>query len=235
MGESCFDDCSSLKKIYFGKSFEGYLNYEQEVAERERFGYDPEDSREDVRLDRFAYREGLLKEIQVSKKNPFFSSENGVMYDKKKEVLYMYPAGKADTKFKVPKSVRKIRATAFYGCNHLRSVEIFGKKTVIQQVAFWKNTNLKSVKIYGERTKIEEEAFYECKKLESIAVHGEKSWIVSRAFEKCKNIKSVTISGKKTDIEIKAFGQSKDFTIYGKAGSEAQKFAKEYKKKFVVI
>lgn len=235
MDLSCFEYCSSLKKIYFGKSFEGYLNYEQEVADRESFGYDPKDVREDVRLDCFVLGAGALKEIQVSKKNPYFSTKNGVMYDKKKEVLYIYPSGKTDTKFKIPRSVRKVRVFAFRECDHLRSIEIFGKKTVIQPAAFSGNVNLNSVKIYGEGTKIEEEAFYKCKKLRSIAVYGEKSWIVSRAFKRCKNIKSVTISGKKTEIEPKAFGQSKNFTIYGKEDSEAQKFAKKYKKKFVVI
>lgn len=235
MDDSCFDDCSSLQKIYFGKSFEGFLNYEQEVAEKKSFGYDPKDVREDARLKNFAGGAGALMEIQVSGKNPFFSSENGVMYDKKKTVLYMYPAGKKNAAFKAPKSVRKIRVWAFHECNNLRSVEIFGKKTVIQPGAFSRNANLNSVKTHGKRTKIEEGAFYICKKLKSVAVYGENSWIVSRAFRKCKNIRSVNIFDKKTVIEVKAFGQSKNFTIYGKVGSDAQQFAKTYKKKFVVI
>lgn len=235
MEDSCFDDCSSLQKIYFGKSFEGFLNYEQEVAEQKRFGYNPKDAREDARLKNFASDAGALKEIQVSGKNPFFSSENGVMYDKKKEVLYMYPAGKKDATFKAPKSVRKIRVWAFRECDALRSIEIFGKKTVIQSGAFMRNANLNSVKIHGRGTKIEEEAFYKCKKIKSIAVYGEDSWIISWAFRGCKNIQSVTIFDKKTVIEVEAFGQSKKFTIYGKVGSDAQQFAKTYKKKFVAI
>lgn len=228
IGSHCLSDCTSLKRVYFGKSFEGYLDYKQDVSD----GY----KAEDARLNRwFVNDTRSLKEIKVSKKNPFFSTENGVMYDKKKEVLYVYPEGKKDIKFKIPKSVRKIRAWAFDQCNHLRTVEIFGQKTEIQSTVFWKNTNLKSVKIYGEGTKLEEESFYQCKKLKSVAVYGEKSWIASKAFKRCKNIKSVTISGKKTEIEPKAFGQSKNFTIYGKEDSEAQKFAKDYNKKFVVI
>lgn len=114
-------------------------------------------------------------------------------------------------------------------------LKFLAKKTVIQPGAFSRNANLNSVKIHGKRTKIEEEAFYICKKLKSVTVYGENSWIVSRAFRKCKNIRSVIIFDKKTVIEVKAFGQSKDFTIYGKVGSDAQQFAKTYKKKFVVI
>ena len=235
MEDSCFDGCNSLQKIYFGKSFEGFLNYEQEVAERKTFGYNPKDVREDARLQNFAVGTGSLKEIQVSGKNPFFSSENGVMYDKKKEILYMYPAGKKDASFQVPKSVRKIRTWSFYECGHLRSIETFARKTVIQSGAFTRNARLNSVKIYGKGTKIEEEAFYICKRLNSIAVYGYDSWIVSRAFRRCKNIRSVIINDKKTVIEVKAFGQSKNYTIYGKPGSDAQLFAKTYKKKFVVI
>lgn len=228
IGYDCLSGCTTLKKIYFGKSFEGYLDYKLEVYD----GYQAEDARLNHS---FVTDARSLMEIQVSKKNPFFSARNGVMYDKKQEVLYVYPAGKTDTKYEVPKSVRKIRAKAFEDCNYLRSVDIFGEKTKIQFAAFLENANLKSVKIYGKNAKIEEEAFSQCKKLNSITMYGEKTVIAYRAFEGCDNIKSITIYGKKTKLEEESFGNSKDFTIYGKAGSKAQAFAKKYKKNFIAI
>jgi hypothetical protein len=49
-----------------------------------------------------------LTAINVDPGNTAYTSENGVLYNKAKTILYTYPAGKADTSFTIPNSVTNV-------------------------------------------------------------------------------------------------------------------------------
>lgn len=63
-----------------------------------------------------------LKEVCVAKDNPFFTSENGVLFDKEKEELLLYPAAKKGKKYVIPITVNKIYEKAFEDCNELEEI-----------------------------------------------------------------------------------------------------------------
>lgn len=70
-----------------------------------------------------------LTEIVVDPNNPLYSSENGVLYhnginEARKTTLSVYPAGKKDTAFTVPDSVKNIEPLAFYGNGYLMALTI---------------------------------------------------------------------------------------------------------------
>ena len=49
-----------------------------------------------------------LSNITVEKNNNYYSSENGVLFNKEKNKLIKYPSGKKDTNYKIPNSVTEI-------------------------------------------------------------------------------------------------------------------------------
>lgn len=55
-----------------------------------------------------------LKEISVDEENEKYSSNDGVLFDKKKETLMYYPRAKQSTEYTVPNTVRYINNCSFY-------------------------------------------------------------------------------------------------------------------------
>ncbi|MBR0485514.1 MAG: leucine-rich repeat domain-containing protein [Oscillospiraceae bacterium] len=86
-----------------------------------------------------------LEKITVSENNPYFTSLDGVLYNKDFTELYCCPAGKK--KIKIPETVVKVRKFAFCGCRHLTEIRIPASVKHIQYGAFRQCTNLKEILI----------------------------------------------------------------------------------------
>lgn len=70
------------------------------------------------------YKNEFLEEYNVSENNEYFSSENGVLYNKDKTILIDYPNNKKDTSFVVPDTVTKIDFKYFDFIKNLDSIQI---------------------------------------------------------------------------------------------------------------
>ena len=98
-----------------------------------------------------------LEEIVVDKDNPYYMSEDGVLYSKDKKTLIFYPRKKSDTFFCVPGGVEYIMSEAFY-----------------------KNSCLKRVSIPASVEKIGANPFSGCAYLKEIEVDPENIYFVSK-------------------------------------------------------
>ncbi len=65
-----------------------------------------------------------LKEIIVDENNPYFAVEDGVLFDNKKEELWLYTPGKEESIYEVPDTVKRIEEEAFRGIWHLDRLEL---------------------------------------------------------------------------------------------------------------
>jgi hypothetical protein len=65
-----------------------------------------------------------LTSINVNASNPNYSSDNGILFNKDKTTLIIYPQGKNATSYSIPSTVTSIADAAFMGCNGLTSVTI---------------------------------------------------------------------------------------------------------------
>ena len=65
-----------------------------------------------------------LIEYEADEGNDFFSSEDGVLYNKDKSVLISYPRGKEDRVFYIPDSVNSFSSYAFSNCENLYSLYV---------------------------------------------------------------------------------------------------------------
>uniref|UniRef100_UPI001485FDE5 leucine-rich repeat domain-containing protein n=1 Tax=[Clostridium] hylemonae TaxID=89153 RepID=UPI001485FDE5 len=92
-----------------------------------------------------------LMSFAVADGNGHFSSENGVLYDKKMETLLIYPIGNADTSFVLPDGVRTIKGGAFYDCLSLTKVIFPDSLETIEDAAFYDCGGLASLTFLGDR------------------------------------------------------------------------------------
>ena len=70
-------------------------------------------------IDKNAFKDCLgLTAIQVAEENPYFASEDGVLFSKDKKTLLLYPAGK-EGHYTIASSVTAIGPRAFRQCSHI--------------------------------------------------------------------------------------------------------------------
>ncbi len=102
-----------------------------------------------------------LKNIIVEDSNAYFSSSDGVLFNKDKTALLCYPAGKTETSYDIPGSVTDIDVLAFGNCTSLTSMVIPDNVININSQAFLYCTSLLSVTI-GRNVKYMVTAFMNC-------------------------------------------------------------------------
>lgn len=177
IGAEAFSDCHKLNSIniplnleYIGEwAFFDCFELEGEV-------YIPE---------RVSYIEGRvfpictkLEAINVSEKNPFYTSIDGVLFSKDKTVLLECPAGKQGC-FDIPASVVEIGCRAFYHCRKLE-----GTIEIPQGVKY----------IYGQ-------TFEGCNSIDAIILHEGLEYIGEYAFDSCDKIQEIHLPSSVKTIE----------------------------------
>ena len=140
----------------------------------------------------FFYCESL-KSITVDTNNKNYLSADGVLYNKNKTKLIVYPIQKADTVFEIPNSVTIIDEAAFFLCGNLTKVTIPNSVKTISDAAFAYCDGLKNVAIPNSVATIGEAAFTGCANLKSVTIPGSVTSIGEGAFLECESLASVTV------------------------------------------
>jgi hypothetical protein len=143
--------------------------------------------------------------ITVAADNAHYSSDDGVLFNKNKTTLILYPSDKQQDTYTIPDSVTAIEKSAFNCCENLKSITIPNSVTSIGRAAFLNCTGLTSVTIPNSVTYIGLEAFSNCTGLASVTIPDNMTSIPYGAFLSCKSLTSVTIHNSVTSIEGGAF------------------------------
>ena len=141
-----------------------------------------------------------LTEISVDANNSKYLSENGVLFDKDKKVLYTYPAGKSGNSYTVPNTVKQIFAYAFGDCVNLENITLNEGLVTIFPAAFIQCTSLKSIKIPSTVTALGAQAFAGCTSLTEIPVDDNNS--------KYTSVDGVLFDKNKTTLIVYPCGKS---------------------------
>ena len=83
-----------------------------------------------------------LKQINVSDKNMFYSSCDGVLYNKDKTILYLYPSNNQSTNFIIPETVRSIEYKAFQYNKWLNKLILTKNIKKVANISFYECSNL---------------------------------------------------------------------------------------------
>ena len=136
-----------------------------------------------------------LTAIEVSDNNKNYFSINGILFNKDKFELIIYPAGKKNREYKIPNSVTGIGTFAFSGCDALINITIPNSVTSIGWSVFEYCTSLKSVTIPDSVKYIGDSAFLSCDALTSITIPNSVTSIDYCAFKWCENLKDIYYLG----------------------------------------
>lgn len=178
-----------------------------------------------------AFNGTVLVELYIDENNPYFSSQDCVVFNKDKTILlhYLYsqlrsytiPGSVLEiyedafytcpqlTGITIPASVTKIGISAFYGCTGLSEVSIPNGVTVINDSVFYGCTGLTSVSFPNALASIGVSAFSGCSKLDGIIFPGTLVVINSKAFINCAALTTLVIPNSVTAIGSEAFSGCK--------------------------
>lgn len=149
-----------------------------------------------------------LETIIVDKNNKHYCNDSyGVLYNKDKTQLILYPAKNPRTSYSVspetttikesaftnsllekiilPVSITNIEANAFSYCTNLRSINIPPAVSTIREGTFFKCDSLLSIEIPNTVSVIENGAFASCEMLYNITIPDTVNYIGNLAFSHC--------------------------------------------------
>lgn len=133
----------------------------------------------------------LLENINVAPENKHFSSDNGVLYDKKQTTLLCYPTnGKKE--YVIPSTVISIADYSFYATTGIEKITIPANVTSIGKYAF-NNSKIKEFVFLGNKPDFCDYAFSSCQAIIYYPA-GNSTWddidILSSAYPQLKFIAS---------------------------------------------
>ncbi|MDD6840754.1 MAG: leucine-rich repeat protein [Spirochaetales bacterium] len=99
-----------------------------------------------------------LKKITVSDDNKYYTSKEGVLFDKSMSKLICYPEGKEVTSYTIPESVTSLEPYALQGSS-LNTIQLPNKLTLIREGALSYMSGISSINIPENVTDIEPNAF----------------------------------------------------------------------------
>jgi hypothetical protein len=109
-----------------------------------------------------------LTAITMAEPNDFYSSVDGVLFNKHQTTLIQCPGGRAGS-YTIPDTVTLIESEAFNRCG-LTGVTIPNSVTGIGDLVFWRCNNLTNISIPDSVISIASLAIYECASLSAITV-----------------------------------------------------------------
>ena len=135
-----------------------------------------------------------LTAISVNATNAFFSSTNGILFDKNKTTLIQYPIANTGS-YLVPGTVVNIGDGAFGDAFGLTSIVILNGVTNIAQQAFYGCLNLSGVFLGNGVKTIGPNAFFYCSNLTDVVFPASLTSLGQYSFGGCLNLSGVCFSG----------------------------------------
>jgi len=143
--------------------------------------------------------------INVDGKNKYFSSVDGVLYNKDKTVIIRCPSNYPNETFVIPNTVEKIAYGCFSNVKALKSVIMSNSVKEIDENAFAYCSNLEEIKLSKNIKSIERYTFNYCISLKEIVLPSGLINIEEYAFSYCQTLTTITIPESVKAIDYHAF------------------------------
>ena len=187
IGELAVQRCDNLSKIVIGKNIEsidkwGIINCR------------------------------YLKKIVVDEENKFFSDLDGIMMNRDKTTLLVYPnahiaeydkngALKETVSVAVPEGVETISYGAFYKCYAIEEIILPPSVSVIEERAFHGCENLKSAVLNEGLRSLGKDAFMRCYSLAEITLPSTLREVGDFVFYDCNILRDITILAPQSELK----------------------------------
>ena len=158
-----------------------------------------------------------LTNINVDSNNPNYSSQDGVLFNKNKTILFQYPTWNSRLTYTVPSTVTTIESRSFgvlnFSENKLENIVLNNDLLTILDFAFV-NCKFTQINLPDKLTNIGIASFQSCLNLTSITIPSSVTNISLQAFNNCTNLTSVTFLGLIPTIDSSNFGITGDNVTY---------------------
>ncbi len=142
-----------------------------------------------------AFETNQIEKINVDENNQYYTSIDGVLFNKSETEIIDYPNYTQAESYAVPQSVTSIGEYAFGGdIPSLKTVIIPDTVTEIENGAFMDFCGLEYIDIPNSVTEISDNAFNGCSQLASITIPNSVTEIGDSAFRYCSSLKSVSLT-----------------------------------------
>ena len=148
-----------------------------------------------------------LESITVDSNNKNYSSDSGILYNKKKTELIICPRNKSG-KVVIPDTAEEIQWNAFDNCKKITDVKLPASLKTVGNSAFNNCTAMKIDKLPNNLTSVAYKAFGNCTNLKSADMPKTLNNLDPFAFDGCTNLTAINI-----DSENKTY-QSQDGVVY---------------------
>lgn len=197
-----FSDCRSLKEIVIPDSvtkISGYAFSRCTALERIEIGAGVSS------IDTTSFNEcNNLKEITIKSSNPYYHADQGVIYNKSKTELLLFPTGFCGP-YTVLSGTELIGPHAASDTHGLTSLYFPDSVTVIDDYAFTDCSSLSTVRMSERITEIGLRAFARCTALEEILFPKRLTKIQGSAFDSCSGLRKITFLGDRPYVGEYAF------------------------------
>lgn len=154
-----------------------------------------------------AFATNKIEKITVDENNQYYTSIDGVLFNKSETEIIDYPNYTQAESYAVPQSVTSIGEYAFGGdMQSLKNVTIPDTVTEIGNGAFMDFYGLENIDIPETVTEIGDNAFNGCSQLASITIPNSVTEIGASAFRCCSSLQSVNLTEGLKSIGDYAFG-----------------------------
>lgn len=201
IGYESFSGCTSLTSVLLHETLTdiGERAFENTAIKSIEFGKNVNSIGKDAFLGN-----SVLEAINVVDKNKEYSTNDGVLYNKKGNSLVIYPAGKAAA-FEVPQGVEEIREGAFKNASltQITFTEDSALNT-IRNNAF-ENAKITAISLPEAVTVINAETFKNATSLKTVELGSQVTYIGASAFEGAVALTDISLPDTVTDISTAAF------------------------------
>ena len=201
IGESAFNGCVSLTGVTIPNSVKSIGNESFAGCEKLKTFTIPA-SVTNIGRNVFAVCY-CLSTINVDPNNQYFSSKNGILYDKKKTTLIRHPINNGKSSLTIPSFVKVIGPDAFESCGRFTKITIPTSVTRICDSAFVDCDGLKSITIPNSVKSIGENAFSFCDELRSVRISASVTDISADAFDYCPELTAINVDSKNKKFSSK--------------------------------
>ena len=189
--ESAFRGCGNLASFAVNKSNKNFVSTNDVLFSKNGtilYFYPILNSRTNYTIpakvvkvcDHAFFRTKKLNSIYVESGNKFYSSRDGVLFDKDFTVLIRYPSKKTSTTYSVPKTVKTIVNSAFHSASNLVTVNLQEGVTTLGEGCFGSCSKLKAFTIPSSLTQFGTGVFFGCSAMSSIQVNKNNTIFKSR-------------------------------------------------------
>lgn len=151
------------------------------------------------------FRMKNLQKVTVNSNNPDFSASDGILFNKDKTKLILYPANKAGTSYTIPDTVTSVENSAFEYNKNLENVVVSDSVEELGTYPNYSNSgrnsvfnscdSLKTVTLSKRITYLGIWIFSYCDKLETLTIPANVVHIGNNALRGCTSLKTIYFRG----------------------------------------